>query len=342
MHFGVFTEFAIRPGMGQSHAFDEAFNLVETAEKLGADSIWLAEVHFMPERSVLASPLTVASAIAARTSRIRIGLAVQVLPLINPLRAAEEAATVDHISKGRLDFGIGRSGLTKFYQAYDVPYSESRPRFLETLEVITKAWTEEEFSHEGEYYTFHKVNVVPKPYQKPHPPIRAALASADTFPVMGSLGHPIFINNLAGVPVLQERLGQYRKARKEAGHTGPDDVMLRIPAYVAETKERAISEPEVSTMAQIRYNIEELSATASSPGIIENIKRMSNWTYEDVLRDRVIFGTPESVVERLQGYQEQLGLSGVVLEVNYGGQTPYDRVINSMRLIAEKVMPKLK
>ena len=142
--------------------------------------------------------------------------------------------------------------------------------------------------------------------------------------------------------MLQERLGQYRKARKEAGHTGPDDVMLRIPAYVAETKERAASEPEVSTMAQIRYNVEELSATATSPGIIENIKRMSNWTYEDVLRDRVIFGTPESVVERIQGYQEQLGLSGVVLEVNYGGQTPYDRVINSMRLIAEKVMPKLK
>ena len=118
MDFGMFTDFHVRKGMTQAEAFVESFSQVEASERLGIDSVWLAEHHFSPDRSVLASPLVIASSIATRTSKIRIGLAVQVLPLTNPLRIAEEAATVDHISEGRFDFGIGRSGLTKYYQGY--------------------------------------------------------------------------------------------------------------------------------------------------------------------------------------------------------------------------------
>ena len=177
MDFGMFTDFHIRPNMTQAEAFEESFQQVEAAEQLGMDAVWLAEHHFSPDRSVLASPLVIASAIAARTSRIRIGLAVQVLPLTNPLRIAEEAATVDHISKGRFNFGIGRSGLTKYYEGYNVPYGESRGRFLEALSIILKAWDKEQFSHEGTYFSFHDVTVVPKPLQQPYPPIRVALAS---------------------------------------------------------------------------------------------------------------------------------------------------------------------
>jgi alkanesulfonate monooxygenase SsuD/methylene tetrahydromethanopterin reductase-like flavin-dependent oxidoreductase (luciferase family) len=141
MDFGIFNNFHIRGGMTQAEAFKESFSQVKETEEMGIDTIWLAEVHFSPERSVLASPMVIASALAAYTSRIRIGLAVQVLPLTNPLRIAEEAATVDHISQGRFDFGIGRSGSTRFYLGYNVPYSESRQRFLEALEVIMKGGT---------------------------------------------------------------------------------------------------------------------------------------------------------------------------------------------------------
>jgi alkanesulfonate monooxygenase SsuD/methylene tetrahydromethanopterin reductase-like flavin-dependent oxidoreductase (luciferase family) len=114
MEFGMFAEFPIRPGMTHADAFEESFRLVETAEQAGMDSVWLAEHHFRPEMSVLASPLLVASAIASRTSRIKVGLAVQMLPLANLLRAAEEAATLDHICKGRFEYGIGRSGMTNY------------------------------------------------------------------------------------------------------------------------------------------------------------------------------------------------------------------------------------
>ena len=170
MNFGMFTDFHVRQNMSQAEAFDESFRQVEEAEKLGIDSVWLSEHHFSPERSVLASPLVIASSIATRTQKVRIGLAVQVLPLTNPLRIAEEAATVDHISKGRFDFGVGRSGLTRYYQGYNVPYVESRSRFLEALDIITKAWTQEQFSYTGDHFNFHNVTVVPRPIKNPtHP-----------------------------------------------------------------------------------------------------------------------------------------------------------------------------
>ena len=342
MDFGMFTDFHVREGMTEAEAFEESFNQVQEAERLGMDSVWLAEHHFSPGRFVLASPLIIASAVAARTSAVRIGLAVSVLPLTNPLRLAEEAATVDHISRGRFDFGIGRSGLTKYYEAYSVPYSESRGRFYEALDVIIKAWKDDRISHEGEFYSFQDVDVVPKPYQKPHPPIRVAVASADTYSTMGSLGYPIFIGTVTPLPQLQEGLEQYRKAWEEAGHPGPADVVLRVPTYVAETTEKARSEPEASTRYGIEYIARELSGSAATPELAEALRQMARTPYEDILKQRVMYGTPEAVVERLHEYREALGISGVMLEMNYGGQIPYDRVINSMRLLAEKTIPKLQ
>src|ERR1700759_996950 len=116
--FGVFHEFQRRPGQGEAEAFDIAFEQVDAAERWGLDAIWLAEIHMGPERSVRPAPLTIASAIAARTKNIKVGLGVQVLPLCQPLRLAEEAATVDHISHGRLLFGVGRSGFPRGHEAY--------------------------------------------------------------------------------------------------------------------------------------------------------------------------------------------------------------------------------
>jgi alkanesulfonate monooxygenase SsuD/methylene tetrahydromethanopterin reductase-like flavin-dependent oxidoreductase (luciferase family) len=342
MDFGMFTDFHIRPQVSQAEAFAESFKQVEAAEMLGMDAVWLAEHHFSPERSVLASPLVIASAIAARTARIRIGLAVQVLPLTNPLRIAEEAATVDHISKGRFDFGVGRSGLTRYYQGYNVPYTESRERFFEALEIITKGWCQEQFSHTGPHFTFQNVTVVPKPYQQPHPPIRVALASADTFALVGRLGHAIFISANTPLPQMQERLVVYRQARHEAGFTTPADIALRIPAYVAETAERAYSEPEASAMHAIRYAAEELINTASTQEIAERFRQLARTPYDDILKQRLLYGTPEAVVDRLQEYQDTLGITGVVLEMNYGGRIPYDRVVNSIRLLTARVLPRFK
>jgi len=193
MEFGLFTEFPSPPGVSEAAAFDESLGQMKAAEEMGFDAVWLAEIHFQKDRSVLASPLVIASALAACTRRVKIGIAVQVLPLSHPLHLAEDVATVDQLSRGRLDFGVGRSGLPAHYHGFNIPYAESRARFLETLDVLVKAWTQERFSHEGTYFQFRDVCVTPKPYQRPHPPIRMAATTQDTYPLVGRMGYPIFI-----------------------------------------------------------------------------------------------------------------------------------------------------
>jgi len=346
MEFGMFHEFQWRKGQSEAEAFEESFAQAEAAERWGLDALWLAELHII-QRSVLAAPLNVASAVAARTSRIKIGTAVQVLPLCHPLRVAEEAATVDQISRGRLIFGVGRSGFPRTYEAYGVPYGESRDRFFETLEIIKQAWTQPTFSYEGKYHQFSNVRLVPKPYQKPHPPIRVAATSADTFPAIGALGYPIFAAvRLGTLSELGPNIREYREAYTAAGHPGEGEVFLRVPVYVADTPEQARSDPEESIMSFYRFLGRGLEDSATRAGVraveqrAERGQRLQNITYDEALRDKVIVGTPEMVADRLHGLRDELGLNGILAELNCGGLIPHERVMKSLRLLCEKVMPR--
>src|ERR1700761_7154709 len=175
MEFGIFHEFPSLPGRTHAEAFAQSFELVDGAERWGLNAMWLGELHFDPARSVLSAPLCIASAIAARTQRMKIGLAVQVLPLCHPMRLAEEVATVDQISHGRLIFGVGRSGFPRVYEAYGVPYAESQERFAETLEIVKRAWADEPLAYAGKYFSFNGVHVTPKPYSPQGPEIRIAI-----------------------------------------------------------------------------------------------------------------------------------------------------------------------
>jgi alkanesulfonate monooxygenase SsuD/methylene tetrahydromethanopterin reductase-like flavin-dependent oxidoreductase (luciferase family) len=294
-------------------------------------------------------PLVLAAAVAARTKRVRIGTGVSVLPLCHPIRTAEEAATVDQISLGRLDFGVGRSGFPRAYAGYGSPYGESRDRFQESLEVILKAWTQDRFSHVGKYFTFNDMIVVPRPYQKPHPPIWVAATTQDTFPIVGALGLSL-VTGLRGfdVPEATQHLATYRAARQAAGHAGEGNVYLRVPVYVAETAAQARSEPEESTVRAYRRLSENLAASAGNAGTtgseerVERAERLSHVSYDELLEGRLAYGTPDMVVERLSEWRERLGLSGVIMEPNVGGRMPLDRVMNSIRLYAEEVAPRLR
>src|SRR5256885_2030236 len=141
--FGIFHEFQRRAGQADTEAFAESFGQVDAAERWGLDVVWLAELHFLPDRSVCSAPPAPAGATPTRPRRMKIGIAVQVLPLCHPLRLAEEVATLDHISQGRLIFGVGRSGFPRTYEAYGVPYDESRERFAEVPEILEGAWREQ-------------------------------------------------------------------------------------------------------------------------------------------------------------------------------------------------------
>ena len=347
MKFGLFVEFPRRDGGTESEAFDEAFALVDTAEDLGVESVWLAEYHFNPGR-VLSAPVTIAGAIAARTKRMRIGLAVLLVPLGQPVRIAEEVATLDQISKGRVEFGIGRGTFPNVHEGFGIPFAEGRRRFEEGLKVILKAWTTESFTFEGEYYSCKDLSVTPKPLQKPHPPIHVGITSAESFPVIGRMGYPILINpsRVFALSELAPYIQEYRQAWREGGHQGEAKVGLRIPVYVAETAERAYTEPKESAMFSVRRIGDRVAEFASYKGTTGDWRsqadRILSMSYDDWLRDKVAYGTPEAVVDRLGQLRDELGLSQIMFEVNFGSQIPYELQISSLRLMTGKVIPHLK
>src|SRR2546429_2498074 len=243
MHFGVFLE-ERRRGTSEAQAFRETLELAEAAEAWGLDGVWLGEIHFTPARSVQSAPMALASFIAARTRRVRVGTAVQVLPLGNPLRIAEEVATVDHLSEGRFDFGIRRSGSPRAYDSLGIPYAESQGRFQEALEIILEAWKGESFSYQGKFYRFENATVSPRPYQDPHPPIRMAANSLETFPFVGRQGLPLFVGlRDLDIPELGVHLQAYRAAWRDAGHGGRGGVCVRLPLYPGAPGKEGVEEP---------------------------------------------------------------------------------------------------
>ncbi len=349
MEIGMFHEFQCPRGYSEERAFAESFEQVDAAERWGLDCMWLAELHVAPTRSVASAPLAIASAIAARTTRMKIGIAVQVLPLCHPLRIAEEAATVDQISHGRLIFGVGRSGFPRTYMAYGVPYSESQERFAETLEIIRRAWTQPKFSYEGKFHSFADVHLVPKPWQKPHPPIRVAATSPDTYAMVGALGFPIFVAVRLGVlSELAPLIAEYHAAWRDAGHPGKGEIYLRVPVYVAETEDRAREEPRASIMQFYQEMAAIIAQSANQAGTraIENragrAAHLQSVSYEEALREKVIVGTPQQVVARLQALRAELGLDGILAEMNCGALIPHAQVLRSLELLCKEVMPGVK
>src|SRR5215472_1701164 len=309
--------------------------------------MWLAELHFEPRRSLLSAPLSIASAIAARTRNIKIGIAVQVLPLCHPLRLAEEVATVDQLSHGRLIFGVGRSGVAQTYEAYGVPYGESRERFREILDIVERAWTEPSFSYDGAYHSFKNVAVVPKPYQKPTPPIRIAASTPDTFPAIGRRGAPIFASvRHTSWAALAEQIRSYHEAWQAAGHPGKGQVFVSAPTYIAETDERACSEPRESIMHfyQEQANLLEGAARLVDPETaarrMRRVNQLRSLAYEDGLRNHALVGTPDTIAEKLSALQREIGLSGLLAELNCGGLIPHQRVLRALQLLCEEVKPQ--
>ncbi|HEY2994297.1 MAG TPA: LLM class flavin-dependent oxidoreductase [Methylomirabilota bacterium] len=348
MHCGLFIE-EMRQGADQATAFRDVFELADRAEAWGADCVWLGEIHFTPVRSVISASLQVASAIASRTRRLRVGTAVQVLPLNHPLRIAEEVATVDHISQGRFEFGIGRSGVVRTYDIYGVPYGESQDRFREALEIIREGWKGEPFSYEGRFYKVHNATVVPKPYQKPHPPIRMATTSEETFPIAGRLGLPIFVGlRTTEIPDLLKQLAPYRQAWREAGHPGEPSVYLRIPVYASPTAEGAREEPRHSLTSFFARQTELARAAVGRAGAGPadrrrmQAERMASLTYDDILARKVVFGTAAAVIKRLGELRDELGLDGIVAELNPGGLIPVDLETRSLEILTREVFPAFK
>jgi alkanesulfonate monooxygenase SsuD/methylene tetrahydromethanopterin reductase-like flavin-dependent oxidoreductase (luciferase family) len=272
--------------------------------------------------------MNVAGQIAARTKRIKIGTAVHVLPLTHPLRLAEETATIDQISNGRLIFGVGRSAFPRAYNAYGISYEESPQRFAESLEIIKEAWTKEEASYQGRWHSFEKFTLVPRPVQQPHPEIRIAASQHDTYAAIGALGYPLFSAVRASpLSELAHHTAAYRESWAQAGHAGKPHAYLQVPIYVAATREAALTNAEAGMMRFSTYRPDLMRGPMN---------------YETVRREKGIVGTPETVTARLIELRDAAQLSGVSAEINPGSMLSHEQVMESLRLYIQEVMPNFK
>ena len=283
------------------------------------------------------APLLMASALSQTTERIMLGTAVNLLPLHHPLRIAEEVATLDVLSGGRAVFGIGRGSNPNHYRGYGIPIEERNDRFVEGLDLALRAWTEDELDYHGQFYQAEGIRVEPKPIQQPHPPVYIASNGADTFPLVGSLGHSILVTPLIiTVKGVSDGLAAYRETLAEHGHDESNvKVVVNVPVYVGETAESAKSgfAPTVNNYLGTLRSMQNNSRGSS---------RASQLTYEDLYNELGAVGTPEQVIERLQGFQDLYKVQEIMCWFNIGGMLTNEEVGRSMRLFAEEVMPHFR
>jgi natural product biosynthesis luciferase-like monooxygenase protein len=346
MKFGLFYQLPCAPDQNEVTRYHETMEQIVYADEIGFDSAWLAELHFNRPFSIMPSPFILATAIAQRTKRIRLGTAVTLLPLQHPLRIAEDAATVDILSQGRLDFGVGRGTIAIHFQGYNVSRDESRERFEEALAIIERAWTQDSFSFEGRYFQIPETAVAPKPIQKPYPPFRIAANSPETAAFAGERGYSIFVASpINPFPKLPEHIDIYREKFLAAGHENKkQNVAVLFPLYVAESDATIRQEVEPSFMHYFRTvsrqaRLGQRDQSASYAYLKEVRKRMDAITWDEVDSTMALYGPPERCIQKIKAAHERCQMDQVICWFNPGGLVPHRQVLDSMRRFAEEVIP---
>jgi len=357
MKFGLFYQLPCAPEQNEVTRYQETMEQIIIADELGFDVAWLAELHFHRPFSIMSAPLVLAAALAQRTKRIRLGTAVTLMSLQHPLRAIEEAATVDVLSNGRLEFGVGRGTIDLHFNGFNVSKEESRERFEEALTIIERAWTQDTCAFDGKYFQVPETVVLPHPVQKPHPPVRIATNSPETAAFAGQRGYPVFMASpINPFPKLPEHIEIYRGAFRDAGHSGKqEDIAVAFPVYVADSTAQVRKENEHSVMHYYRTIISQAklgaagrpasgkTGTAGSYAYLQQVhKRIAAITWDEVDATMAIYGSPGTCIDKLKEAHERCGMSQVICWFNPGGLVPHQQVLTSMRRFAAEVMPAVR
>jgi len=299
---------------------------------------------------MLGNPLLLAAAVAQRTQRMKIGTAVAVLPFQHPLRVAEDAATVDAISGGRLLLGVGRGYQPPEFHGFGLRQDESSAMFVESLEIVTRALSGEKFAYDGDYWKIEEaVEIFPKPLQTPYPPLYVASVSRRSLDVaarfnMSLLRSPQFSN----LDTVAEAFGEYTSLLRDYGHDPAKlDQPVSLRVYVAPTDEEAKAETEhalwfyhlLGTLVPGAPGREEVPKGYEKYPLNPDV--LAKLTLEDVWERGTAFGSPERVIEILKTYMHKLGASNLIIQMRLGG-LEHDKVMRSMDLFAKEVMPALR
>ena len=246
MRFCIQQLLTYRDWQTEGEVYADALEEARLADELGFEAVWLAEHHFS-RYGICPSLAVLAAAIARETRRVRIGTSVVVAPFAHPLRIAEEWAMVDILSGGRLEFGIGRGYQPKEFRGLGVSMEKTRERFDEAVEVIRRAWTDERVTFEGEFFQVRDLHVLPRPLQKPHPPLWTAAVSPDTYTLAARRGFKILTApSFTPWDLLRKNFDAYRAAwREKAAGQHVRSIFVCLPAGDCD---RRIRSPEVRFM----------------------------------------------------------------------------------------------
>jgi alkanesulfonate monooxygenase SsuD/methylene tetrahydromethanopterin reductase-like flavin-dependent oxidoreductase (luciferase family) len=356
VRFGLLQLFESPEGRSERQFLSENLELVEFADQVGLDEVWLAEHHFS-DYGVMPSTQVFGSHIAARTRRLRIGTAVVVLPFHNPVRVAEEFAFIDLLSEGRLDLGVGRGYQPAEFRGYGVPMETSRERFDESLEVIRRAWSEDELSFEGKHFRFDRLKIRPRPLQRPHPPLFGASFNPDTIRHQAEKKLNLLYSALLAPP---EKIGEYRRILRESGED-PDRYRVGglVFVYLDEDRERALRDFEKPCMWYFKkfaamvpakqypdtegyYRDLHGTITSFISGYESGAISFRQICEEGPFRHAFLVGDPELVSERLEallGAYE--GTTEVLCWTRLGG-LDHRLVMRSMDLLVRRVVQPMR
>lgn len=306
-------------GLADSQGYETFIQYVQEAERLDFQSVFMVEHHFTGQGQVSAS-LTLLAYLAAKTSRIRLGTAVVVLPWHNPVLIAEQAATLDLLSNGRFDFGVGKGYRVSEFTGFCIPPEEAAERFDEAIAVIRKAWTSEErFSHHGKRWHYDKVVVEPAPVQQPHPPLWLAAGSTESIRRAARDGFNLLLDQLASVEQIIERVAIFRAECERTGRAYDGRMVA-----VARALQMIHSEAERAAAFETRKRV---------VGVIGDLHkgRKAASIEED---DAALLGTPAEIIARIQRL-EAGGVEAILLA------DPNASIAN-LRAFAAEVMPAFR
>jgi len=322
--------------------YHEVLDEAEYAEELGYEGFWVGEHHFQASQRVFPSPQMLLAAISQRTKNLRLGTGVNVLPINDPVRLAEDIAELDLISHGRVCFGAGRGYQPHEYAGFNIPIESAKARFWECLEIIRRAWTEECFSYQGHFYQYQDIALLPRPVQKPHPPIWVAAASPGSAEEIAHRGYAFCAAPFASSPSPEEtgaQLARYRQTFTAAGHgPPPDDLPHVFWTHVADTTAQALHEAEAG-MKRKRSNYRQVWVSPDVKGYEAFAKVgqfLATATIEQ-LDALAIFGDPPRCLEKIKKYHAA-GVTHLLVMFDWGGM-PKKTIFHSMELFAKHVMP---
>jgi alkanesulfonate monooxygenase SsuD/methylene tetrahydromethanopterin reductase-like flavin-dependent oxidoreductase (luciferase family) len=344
MKFGLFSHVPWPEDVAPAQVVDNITEEFVAGEELGFDSGWLAEHHFSRYGLGSASLMLLAN-IAARTKKLRLGTAVVIPPLHHPVRLAEDTATLDLLSGGRLDAGFGRGTAGYEYTGYSVDNNESQLRFQESIHIIKGLWTTPDFTFEGQHYRVKNANLVPPPVQKPHPPMYiAATRTRETQDFAAASGHSGIIGVVLDTADGLDLCCQLVDGAREAGR--PMDIG-GIPFfryfYVAETEEQARrdSEPALNWTLDVNQWRRTYQRGSEVHDSLEDFRRTRTElppSFEYLFQHRAFIGNPEQVIAKIRALQDA-GIDYFGCNFSFGGM-PQDKVLKSMELFAREVMPE--